>query len=119
MNMTRRSVLDLIARGGVAFGGGCALSRLALLEALAADAATADPFQVATVDYAIRHGVNYFEHLLSEIHEIRMSERRFYQKITGIYSTAMDCDKDAETTRVFFGNTADGKVHEVVAKPCA
>jgi len=56
MDMTRRSVLDLIARGGIALGGGCALSRFALLDALAADAAGADPFRVSTVDYAAEPG---------------------------------------------------------------
>ena len=56
MEMTRRSVLDLIARGGLACGGCCALSRFALLEALAADAADANPFQVSTVDYAPEPG---------------------------------------------------------------
>ena len=47
-------------------------------------------------------GEDYFEHLLAEIREIRLSERRFYQKITDIYSTAMDYDKYAHTTRQFF-----------------
>ena len=93
--ISRRSVLDLIARGGLACGGCAALSRFAILEALAADAADKNPFKVATVDfhgrklsrlgfgmmrlpgkdrgtideeladklvdYAIRHGVNYFD----------------------------------------------------------
>ena len=96
--MTRRETLNLLARGGLACGGACALSRLAILDALAEDAADKDPFQVATVDfvsepgrklsrlgfgmmrlpckgrgeideelsdklvdYAIRHGVNYFD----------------------------------------------------------
>lgn len=93
--MTRRSLLDLIAKGGLACGCGCALSRFALLDALAADAADPNPFQVSTVDfygrqlsrlgfgmmrlpqkgrdvideeladklvdYAFRHGVNYFD----------------------------------------------------------
>ena len=44
----------------------------------------------------------YFENLLAEIREIRASERRFYQKITDIYATAMDYSPDAETTRTFF-----------------
>lgn len=44
----------------------------------------------------------YFDHLLSEIREIRASERRFYQKITDIYSTAMDYNSDAEITKTFF-----------------
>lgn len=56
MDMTRRSVLDFLARGSLAFGGCCALSRLSLLEALAADAEDANPFQVSTVDYAAEPG---------------------------------------------------------------
>ena len=44
----------------------------------------------------------YFEDLLSEIREIRASERKFYQKITDIYATAMDYNADAPTTQTFF-----------------
>lgn len=58
-------------------------------------------------------GEDYFEHLLSEIREIRLSERRFYQKITDIYSTAMDYDKDAEEARIFFGKVQN-KLHLAV-----
>jgi len=47
-------------------------------------------------------GEDYFEHLLSEIREIRMSERRFYQKLTDIYATSIDYNKDAPTTRLFY-----------------
>ncbi len=47
-------------------------------------------------------GVDYFEHLLAEIREIRLSERRFYQKLTDIYATAIDYNRDAPTTRMFF-----------------
>ena len=46
----------------------------------------------------------YFDHLLAEIREIRASERRFYQKITDIYSTAVDYTSDAETTKTFFAS---------------
>jgi hypothetical protein len=46
----------------------------------------------------------YFEHLLAEIREIRASERKFYQKITDIYATAMDYSADAETTQTFFAS---------------
>lgn len=46
-------------------------------------------------------GMDYFEHLLAEIREIRLSERRFYQKLTDIYATAIDYNKDAPTTRLF------------------
>ena len=42
---------------------------------------------------------NYFEHLIVEIQEIRASERRFYQKITDIYATAADYDKNSQVTR--------------------
>ena len=45
---------------------------------------------------------DYFEHLLAEIREIRISERRFYQKLTDIYATAIDYNRDAPTTRLFF-----------------
>ncbi|HLS52996.1 MAG TPA: RhuM family protein, partial [Tissierellaceae bacterium] len=41
---------------------------------------------------------DYFEHLISEIQEIRASERRFYQKITDIYATAVDYSKDSKVT---------------------
>ena len=47
-------------------------------------------------------GEDYFEHLLAEIREIRLSERRFYQKLTDIYATAIDYNRDAPTTRLFF-----------------
>ena len=42
---------------------------------------------------------DYFDHLVAEIQEIRASERRFYQKITDIYATAVDYDKDSVITR--------------------
>lgn len=45
---------------------------------------------------------DYFEHLLAEIREIRLSERRFYQKPTDIYATSIDYNRDAPTTRCFF-----------------
>lgn len=47
-------------------------------------------------------GVDYFEQLLEEIREIRLSERNFYQKLTDIYATAIDYNRDAPTTREFF-----------------
>ena len=56
---------------------------------------------------------DYFEHLLAEIHEIRLSERRFYQKLTDIYATSMDYDKDALTTRAFF-QMIQNKMHYAV-----
>lgn len=58
-------------------------------------------------------GVDYFEHLLAEIREIRLSERRFYQKLTDIYCTAIDYNKDAPTTRLFF-QKVQNKMHYAV-----
>lgn len=55
-------------------------------------------------------GEDYFEHLLEEIREIRASERRFYQKITDIYATSMDYNKDSPTTKRFFA-TVQNKLH--------
>ena len=55
-------------------------------------------------------GEDYFERLLEEIREIRLSERRFYQKITDIYATSVDYNKDAPTTRVFFAKVQN-KLH--------
>lgn len=52
----------------------------------------------------------YFDDLLAEIREIRTSERNFYQKITDIYATAMDYNKDAPTTKSFFA-TVQNKLH--------
>lgn len=56
---------------------------------------------------------DYFERLLEEIREIRLSERRFYQKITDIYATAMDYDKKAKTTQDFFAKVQN-KLHWAV-----
>ena len=61
---------------------------------------------------------DYFERLLEEIREIRLSERRFYQKIADIFSTAIDYDKDALTTQTFFAkvqNTMHYAVHGLTA----
>ena len=55
----------------------------------------------------------YFEHLLDEIREIRASERRFYQKITDIYATAVDYSADAVTTKEFFA-TVQNKLHYAI-----
>lgn len=52
----------------------------------------------------------YFDNLLEEIREIRASERRFYQKITDIYATAMDYDPKAELTQNFFAEVQN-KLH--------
>lgn len=56
---------------------------------------------------------DYFEHLLAEIREIRLSERRFYQKITDIYATSLDYNKNAKTTRDFFAKVQN-KMHFAV-----
>jgi hypothetical protein len=58
-------------------------------------------------------GEDYFEHLLAEICEIRLSERRFCQKITDIYATAMDYSKDTAMTKTFFAKVQN-KLHYVV-----
>ena len=58
-------------------------------------------------------GEDYFEHLLAEIREIRLSERRFYQKLTDIYATAIDYNRDAPTTRLFF-KMVQNKMHYAV-----
>ena len=56
---------------------------------------------------------DYFEHLIAEIQEIRASERRFYQKITDIYATAVDYDKNSQVTREFY-ETVQNKMHYAV-----
>ena len=58
-------------------------------------------------------GEDYFEHLLAEIQEIRASERRFYQKITDIYSTAVDYDRNSSITQEFFA-MVQNKIHYAV-----
>ena len=55
-------------------------------------------------------GQNYFDRLLEEIREIRVSERVFYQKLTDIYSTSVDYNKDDETTKNFFAKVQN-KLH--------
>ncbi len=55
----------------------------------------------------------YFDHLVSEIQEIRASERRFYQKITDIYSTAVDYSIDSKITKDFFA-TVQNKMHYAI-----
>ena len=56
---------------------------------------------------------DYFERLLEEIREIRLSERRFYQKITDIYATALDYNNEAPTTREFFAKVQN-KLHYAI-----
>ena len=53
---------------------------------------------------------DYFERLLSEIREIRLSERRFYQKITDIYASSLDYNKNSQTTQDFFSRVQN-KLH--------
>ncbi|MDQ1336227.1 MAG: hypothetical protein QG552_3177 [Thermodesulfobacteriota bacterium] len=58
-------------------------------------------------------GEDYYERLLEEIREIRLSERRFYQKITDIYATSVDYNKDAPTTKAFFAKVQN-KLHYAI-----
>lgn len=60
----------------------------------------------------------YFERQLQQIREIRLSERKFYQKVTDLYTTAFDYDKDAKTTRLFF-QTVQNKLHYAVHRHTA
>lgn len=60
----------------------------------------------------------YFERQLQQIREIRLSERKFYQKVTDLYATAFDYDKDAVTTRQFF-QTVQNKMHFAVHRHTA
>ncbi len=57
--------------------------------------------------------VEYFDRLLEQIREIRLSKRRFYQKITDIYATALDYDRTAKTTKQFFAKVQN-KMHYAV-----
>lgn len=61
---------------------------------------------------------NYFDGLLEEIREIRLSERLFYQKITDIYATSMDYDKNSQTTKDFFAKVQN-KLHYAIHKNTA
>ena len=62
--------------------------------------------------------VEYFDHLLEQIREIRLSERRFYQKITDIYATALDYDRTAKATKQFFAKVQN-KMHYAVHRHTA
>lgn len=55
----------------------------------------------------------YFDRLLEQIRKIRLSDRRFYQKITDIYATALDYDRTAKTTKQFFVKVQN-KMHYAV-----
>jgi hypothetical protein len=63
-------------------------------------------------------GKDYFEELLERIREIRASERRFYQKVTDIYSLSADYDKDAPITKDFFA-TVQNKLHWAITEKTA
>ena len=58
-------------------------------------------------------GEDYFERMLAEIREIRLSERKFYQKVTDIYATAVDYNQDAPTTKAFFAKVQN-KLHYAI-----
>lgn len=60
----------------------------------------------------------YFDHLLERIREIRLSERRFYQKITDIYATALDYDTSGKTTKEFFARVQN-KLHWAIHRHTA
>ena len=60
----------------------------------------------------------YFERQMQQIREIRLSERKFYQKVTDLYATAFDYDKNALTTRMFF-KTVQNKMHFAVHRHTA
>ncbi|MEA3515462.1 MAG: virulence RhuM family protein [Nanoarchaeota archaeon] len=61
---------------------------------------------------------NYFDELLAEIREIRLSERNFYQKITDIYTTSLDYNKDSKSTKDFF-KKVQNKLHFAIHKHTA
>lgn len=60
----------------------------------------------------------YFERQLQYIREIRLSERKFYQKVTDLYATAFDYDRNSNTTRIFF-QTVQNKLHYAVHRHTA
>ena len=64
-------------------------------------------------------GKDYFDELLERIREIRVSERRFYQKITDIYSLSVDYDKSNITTKEFFANVQNKLHWAIVGKTAA
>ena len=61
---------------------------------------------------------DYFERQLQYIREIRLSERKFYQKVTDLYATAFDYDKDSKTTLEFF-KMVQNKLHWAVHRHTA
>ncbi|WP_296882819.1 virulence RhuM family protein [uncultured Methanobrevibacter sp.] len=73
-----------------------------------------------------RFGIDYFNQLLERVRDIRSSERRFNQKITDIYATSFDYNKDAQLTREFFANVQNKLIYavsnhtaaEIIAERC-
>jgi hypothetical protein len=64
----------------------------------------------------VKHfGQDYFDEMLERIREIRLSERRFYQKITDIYALSADYDRNDATTREFFA-TVQNKLHWAIQR---
>ncbi|MEI6729392.1 MAG: virulence RhuM family protein [bacterium] len=63
-------------------------------------------------------GKDYYDRLLEEIREIRLSERKFYQKITDIYSTSLDYDSNNKITKEFFAKVQN-KLHFAIHKHTA
>ena len=63
-------------------------------------------------------GKKYFEEQLQRIREIRLSERKFYQKITDIYATSIDYDVTAQATKRFFA-TVQNKLHWAIHRQTA
>lgn len=59
-------------------------------------------------------GKDYFDEMLERIREIRSSERRFYQKITDLYTLSVDYDKDSSITREFFA-IVQNKLHWAIS----
>lgn len=60
-----------------------------------------------------KYDYKYFDELLEQIREIRLSERRFYQKITDIYATSMDYDKKSPLSINFF-KKVQNRLHFVI-----
>jgi hypothetical protein len=63
-------------------------------------------------------GEDYFERLLAEVREIRISERKFYQKLTDIYATAVDYNSEAPSTKIFFAKVQN-KLHFAIHRHTA
>ena len=66
-----------------------------------------------------RFGIDYFNQLLERVRDIRASERRFNQKITDIYATSFDYNKDAQVTREFFATVQNKLIYAVSGQTAA